>query len=116
MRMNPFEVFILFGAGYISGLSVSSGFILQALKKLFHSQWSGARETLWLFAMMLNVIICGPMTVLLFGMAVQDFNRPDFWPCALIFSLGLGVGLGFVFMSVHAINLGIKVYQHGLRN
>lgn len=110
--MTFFEMLILFGAGYLSGFSVASGFILQGIKRLYASVWTHRHETTWALASAFNALLCSLMAVVLIGVVViaDQPDRTDFWPRAALFALGLGVGGAFVFTAVHLVNLGVRLH------
>lgn len=109
--MKPIELFVLFGSGYVCGLSVGSGFVLQGLRKLFASRWNNYREALWIAASAFNAVLCGLITVAFVGLVVvaDQPGRADFWLRMAPYALGVGGGMAFVFISVRLINVGLRM-------
>lgn len=116
--MKPIELFALFGSGYVCGLSVGSGFVLQGLRKLFASRWNNYREALWIAACAFNAVLCGLITVILVGLVVvaDQPGRADFWLRMALYALGVGGGTAFVFLSVRLINIGLLLRQEAARS
>lgn len=111
--MKPIELFVLFGSGYVCGLSVGSGFILQGLRKLFAGRWNSYREVLWIAASAFNAVLCSLITVILVGLVVvaDQPGRADFWLRMALYAFGVGGGTAFVFLSVRLINIGLRVRE-----
>lgn len=108
--MKTVEIFVLFGAGYVSGLSIASGFIFQAIRKFNQESWSKAKEALWIVAAAVNIAFGTFMPIFLIGIVVvgDQPGRPDFWPRAWIFALGVGIGAALVFFGVRQLNKGVR--------
>ena len=108
--MTFVEIFVLFGGGYVCGLSCGSGFVFQALRKLFAHSWSPGKEAVWIALAMPNILICTLMSVFLIGILVvgDQPDRPDYWPRFGWYAGGLLVGISFVFLAVHLINVGSR--------
>ncbi|UNK50642.1 hypothetical protein MNR01_06455 [Lysobacter sp. S4-A87] len=108
--MKVIEILALFGAGYVSGLSVSSGFIFQAIRKFNRSAWSSAKEVLWIAGACANMIIGGLTPILLMGFVVvgDQPGRPDLWPRMLLFGSGVVLGGALVFFGVWQLNKGVS--------
>ncbi|MBD9480790.1 hypothetical protein [Pseudoxanthomonas sp. PXM02] len=111
--MKPIEVFVLFGSGYLCGLSTTSGFILQGLKKIFANRWNKRLEATWIAAWAFHAIVCSLMTVLLIALAVvgDQPGRPDYWPRFTVYALGVLGGMAFVFLSAHLVNIGARNWR-----
>ena len=107
------EIFVLFGGGYLCGISCGSGFVFQALRKLFSSSWNPRKEALWIALAMPNILVCALMSVILIGVLVvgDQPGRQDFWPRAGWYACGLLVGVSLVFIAVHLINVGASRYH-----
>jgi len=114
--MKPIELFVLFGSGYVCGLSIGSGFVLQAIKKLFVSRWSNLREALWVATSGFHAILCGWMAVMFVGLVVvsDQPHRADFWYRMVVYAIGVGGGMAFVFVCVHLVNTGMRVHRASL--
>jgi hypothetical protein len=108
--MTSFEIFILFGAGYISGLSISSGFLFQAIRKFNQQSWSKGRGALWGVVAFANIVLCALMPVLLIGIVVvgDEPGRADFWLRAWLFGTGVAAGAALVLFGVRQINKGVR--------
>ena len=100
------EAFACFGAGYVSGLSVSSGFIFQGLRGFNKGNWSRSKELLWIVFACLNMLISGLMTPFLIAyVVVGDIsNQVDFWPKMSLFLMGVLLGGALVFFGVLQFN------------
>ena len=104
--MKAVELFVVFGAGYVSGLSIASGFIFQAIRKFNQSGWTKGKEAAWTAAAMVNIAVGGLMPIFL--MALVVFGKPDFWPRASLFACGIAAGGALVFFGVQQINKGVR--------
>src|SRR4051794_10671650 len=104
--MTIVEACVLFGGGYVCGLSCGSGFVFQGIRKLFASSWSPSKEVLWVALAMPNILICTPMSVVFIGVLVvgDQPHRADFWPRFACYAFGLVVGGALVFLAAHLIN------------
>jgi len=111
--MKLIEIFALFGGGYVSGLSIGSGFVFQVIRKLFADSWSSKKETAWIALAMPNIFICVVMSVILVAVLVirDQPGRSDFWVRFIWFTVGLLVGGSLVFLAVHLINIGARNYR-----
>ena len=106
--MKLVEIFVAFGAGYVSGLSISSGFYLQAIRKFNQASWSSAKETAWALAACINLFIGSLMPVFLcisfvFG---NEPESPQFWSKAALFAVGLLFGAARVLFGVQQVTKG----------
>ena len=108
--MKIVEIFVLFGAGYVSGLSLASGFLFQAIRKFNQGSWSRLKETLWAAAALANITFGALMPVFFIGLVVigDQPDRPDFWPRAWLFASGIIAGAVLVFFGVSQINKGVR--------
>jgi hypothetical protein len=98
-----------FSFGYVSGISIISGFVMQAIyatKIKMSSDWR--KHFLWGFVAFINVAICALSP--LFLLALSVFRNPgDGFVIELSFFLaGLFVGIGLTFVSVLIINSELK--------
>lgn len=114
--MKPIELFVLFGSGYVCGLSVGIGFVLQGLRRLFASRWTKYREALWISVCGFHAVLCGLITMIFVGLVVvaDQPGRPDLWSRMALYAFGVGGGTAFVFLSVHLVNIGIRIRQQAL--
>jgi hypothetical protein len=108
--MNLVEIFVAFGAGYVSGLSISSGFYVHDIRERNRASWSSAKEAAWILLACINIFIGGLMPVFLFGAFVfgNDPNSSQFWPKAAIFTLGLLFGGALVLVGVQQSKNGAR--------
>jgi carbon starvation protein CstA len=111
--MKLIEIFVLFGGGYISGLSIGSGFAFQAIRKLFADSWSPRKEAAWIALAMPNIFICTVMSVMLVAaLVIEDQpGRSDFWPRFAWFTGGVLVGGSLTILAVHLTNMGARNYR-----
>ena len=107
--MKTVEFVVLFGAGYVSGLSIASGFLFQAIRKFNQNSWSKVKEALWAAAAAINIAFGTLMPVFFIGIVVvgEQPGRPDFWPRAGLFAVGVVAGAVLVFFGVNQINKGV---------
>lgn len=105
--MNLIEIFVLFGGGYLCGLSLGSGFAFQSIRKLFAYSWNAKREAVWIALAMPNILICTLMSVFLVGALVvgDQPGRADFWQRFACYVLGILAGSVLVFAAVHLFNI-----------
>ena len=111
--MTLVEIFVLFGGGYICGLSCGSGFVFQGLRKLYADSWSPKKEAVWIALAMPNILVCALMSVFLIGILVVGGqpDRPDYWARFCWYAGGLFVGGSFVMLAAHLINVGARAYR-----
>ena len=111
--MQLIEIFVLFGGGYICGLSIGSGFAFQVIRRLFADAWNPKKEFAWIVLAMPNVLICSLMSVFLIAALVvgDQPGRPDFWQRFAWYAFGVMVGGALVFLAVHLINVGARSYR-----
>ena len=107
--MKLIEILALFGAGYVSGLSITSGFMFQAIRKFNQGSWSRAKEVVWLLIASANILVASITTVLLIAFTVigDKPDRADFWPRLGLFAFGVLAGAGLVFSGFAQINKGV---------
>ena len=100
----------LFGAGYISGMSIASGFLFQAIRKFNQRSWSKSKEVLWGAAALVNILLGGLMPIFLIGIVVvgDQPGRADFWPRASLFAAGVTAGAVLVFFGINQLNKGVR--------
>ncbi|MDZ4116996.1 MAG: hypothetical protein U1A73_23340 [Pseudomonas sp.] len=101
-----------FSFGYISGISIISGFVMQAIyvtKIKMSSDWR--KHFIWVFVAFTNVAICALSP--LFLLALSVFRNPggSFVIELSFFLAGLFTGIGFTFVSVLIINSELKKYS-----
>ena len=108
--MKIVEIFVLVGTGYVSGISIASGFLFQAIRKFNQHAWSKSKEFLWAVAAIANIVLGTLMPVFFIGIVVvgEQPDRPDFWPRAAIFSAGVIAGASLVFFGISQINKGVR--------
>jgi arginine exporter protein ArgO len=108
--MKPIDIFVLFGAGYVSGLSIASGFMFQAIRKFNQTSWSRASAALWSVAALTNIALGALMPILLIGVVVvgDQPDRPDFWPRMWLFAAGVLSGAALLFFGVSQLNKGVR--------
>ena len=108
--MNIVEIFVAFGAGYVSGLSISSGFYVQDIRRCNRASWSPSKETGWALAACINIFVGSLMPVFLFGAFVfgNDANSAQFWPKSAIFVFGLLLGAALVLVGVQQGKKGAR--------
>ena len=110
MTLVPVEVIALISAGFVCGISVGFGFVLQALRKLFSARWSGRAEATWIVAMVTSMVFITLAPVFLMAYLVfgSDPDGPSFWPRMLCFALGILLGTSFAFGSAVLFNRGYR--------
>ena len=108
--MKFIEILALFGAGYVSGLSITSGFMFQAIRKFNQASWSRAKEVVWLIVASANILVASITTVLLIALTVigDKPDRPDFWPRLGLFAVGVLAGAVLIFFGFAQINKGVR--------
>jgi len=108
--MKTVEFVVLFGAGYVSGLSIASGFLFQAIRKFNQNSWSKVKEALWAAAAAINIAFGTLTPVFFIGIVVvgEQPGRPDFWPRAGLFAVGVVAGAVLVFFGVNQLNKGVR--------
>ena len=108
--MTGVEAFVLFRAGHISGLSIASGFLFQAIRRVNQPTWSKVMELVWGVTAAANAIIGGLMPIFLIGIVVvgEEPQRPSFWPRAALFTAGLVAGGALVFFGFSQISKGAR--------
>ena len=108
--MKFIEILVLFGGGYVCGISCGSGFVFQAIRKLFADSWSPKKRAAWLVLAVANILICSQIAVVLIAFLVigDQPDRPDFWPRFGWYAGGLLVGISLVFVAVHLVNVGLR--------
>ncbi len=104
--MTGVEAFVLFGAGHVSGLSIASGFLFQAIRKVNRASWSKWKELVWGLTAAVNALVGGLMPVFLIGIVVvgDEPERLDFWPRVGVFTTGVVAGAALVFFGFSQIN------------
>ena len=100
--MTAIETFLLLGAGYVSGLSVFSGFVMRWILFWFVKDKAAWRHVLWSAWMFVNTVTASIITVLLVAVLVigDQPGREDFWPRFALYAAGLVVGMTFVLGSM----------------
>lgn len=103
--MTAPEVFLLCGSGYVCGLAVSSGFVMSALLQIHVKGKAVWRHWLWSAYMIANTVTAALIPIFMIGVLVvaDEPGRTDFWPRALLFGGGVGVGALFVLISAYSI-------------
>ena len=108
--MKLFEIFVVFGGGYLCGLSIGSGFAFQVIRKLFADTWSAKKEAIWIALAMPNILICTVMPVVLVAVLVME-DRPeqaDFWQRFGWLVVGVLTGGALVFIAAHLVNVAAR--------
>ncbi len=108
--MNFPSFLFVVGAGYVCGLSVSSGLLLRAV---FVSHVKGAkawRAVAWLFLLFLNTVMAGMTAIFLAVIAVseEEVVQGPLLVRAVLFLVGLVVAASFVFISAHLIDVRLR--------
>lgn len=108
--MKFIEVLVLFGTGYVCGLSITSGFMFQAIRKFNQGYWSRAREVVWLLVASANILVGSITPILLIALTVIEDkpDRLDVWPRLGLFALGALAGAVLVFFGFAQINKGVR--------
>lgn len=108
--MEPLEVFLLCGTGYVSGLAVSSGFAMSAILQILVRGKAAWRHLLWSIYMILNSVTAALIPILLIGVLVVGDapGRMDFWPRMFLFSGGVLIGVFFVLLSAYVIGRHLR--------
>ncbi|MDH5831251.1 hypothetical protein QFW80_12075 [Luteimonas sp. M1R5S18] len=108
--MKIVDIFVLAGTGYVSGLSIASGFLFQAIRKFNQHAWSKGKEALWAAAAITNIVLGTLMPVLFIGIVVvgDQPDRADFWPRAAIFAAGAIAGAALVFFGISQVSKGVR--------
>ena len=108
--MKSVEIFVLFGAGYVSGLSIASGFLFQAIRKFNQESWSKIQEAFWTATALASVILAALVPIFFIGLIVvgDEPGRTDFWPRAGLFALGVLAGGALVFFGISQLNKGVR--------
>jgi len=114
MALAAVEVIALVSSGFVCGLSVGFGFVLQALRKLFAAQWSLRKEAAWVLAMVASMafITLAPVFLMAYLVFGNEPNGPLFWPRMACFALGILIGSCFAFGSAVLFN---RAYRKGIR-
>ena len=113
MGLSIVEIFALTAMGFISGLAVTFGYALQAIRRLFVAQWTRRHEIAWTiatvttmtFGTMAPVFI---MAIVIFG---DEPDGPMFWPRMLCFVAGVMIGLAFSFCAAFLLERGLKIHH-----
>jgi hypothetical protein len=113
--MKLFEIFVLFGGGYICGLSIGSGFAFQIVRKLFADTWNAKKEAIWIALAMPNILICTVMPVILVAVLVIGgrSEQADFWQRLGWLAVGVLTGGALVFIGAHLINVAARDWSKG---
>lgn len=105
MTLSFVEVLALSAAGYVTGMSICSGFILSALKQLYVHQ-QRLRVVAWTAVAILNIVLCSLSSIFLVVFLVYRDNPsgPIFWSRMFIFGSGVVLGGSFCFTAVRLFN------------
>lgn len=111
--LSTAEAIALLSTGYISGLSISAGFVLSAIRQLYVDGESKYREWLWIIVLLVTITACSLAPIFLIATLVYGEMpiRPGFWLRMLIFVLGLLGGACFAFFSAHLFNKALRAHK-----
>lgn len=104
------EAIALISAGYVTGLSVCSGFILSALKQIYVVKDGSSRTIAWACFAITNIVLCSLSVVFLIVFLVyrDDPSSSVFWLRLSSFGGGVLLGGGFSFCAVHLFSLHFR--------
>jgi hypothetical protein len=100
------EILALLTTGYVSGLSILSGFALSAINQLYvKGESKKLRELAWLIVMMIGMVSCtlGPIFIMVFLVFGDNRTGSEFWWRMTLFAAGVGGGSAFSFISAYLI-------------
>lgn len=108
--MNAVDAVALLASGYVSGLSISSGFILSLIHQFFVKDRHRRRQVAWILAMVSNMALCtlGAVFVMVFLVYGKDAGRFFFWQRLGVFVIGVSLGALFVMAAVRLMNLKLR--------
>lgn len=108
--MNFPVMLFIFGAGYVSGLSVSSGLLLRAIFISHIQGGGGVRNVSWLLFLLFNTVLAGVTVIFMAVITVtsNEILQGEFIYRAVLFLLGLFSAAAFVFFSFHLIDLNLR--------
>ena len=103
MKLFSFDILAIFGIGYLVGLSIITGFILAEIRRHFvngHAVW---RDVAWTAFACVNIFfgsINAVTALIMFVVGDGGIERTDFWPRAIVYVIGIGLGVAFVAVSM----------------
>lgn len=101
MNLSAAEVLALLTTGYVSGLSISAGFILSAVFRLYVKNATGGwKGVVWIVVFVINMIsgTLAPIFMIAVLVFANDPHGPLFWWRMLIFTSGVLGGSAFSFI------------------
>ena len=109
------EVVALISAGYVTGLSICSGFILSALQQIYVVKAGSSRMILWASIAIMNIVLCSLSVVFLIVFLVYrgDPASSVYWLRLSSFGGGILLGSGFSFCAVHLFKLQFRKRELG---
>lgn len=103
-----FDILAIFGIGYLVGLSIITGFILAEIRRRHVHGKPVWRDVAWIAFACINIFLGAINAVTAFIMFVAGdggMGRGDFWPRAVVYVAGIGVGAAFIAVSAKLLKL-----------
>ena len=109
------NIMMLLGAGYVSGLTIASGFLAAALKEDWARRQLRTFVRFWNVVAVLNLVLAVSGFVFLFSAALYSKNTSDaqFFLEAGLFVIGLLSAATLVFYSFHRIGKMVTAAPQG---